>query len=85
MSLLAPTILLPRKGKVCLYAILEKDKLAQKAFADMALDDELNDESVDILKSYTCNIYGRKATSNASLNQHRYNVFEKGYGPKGIC
>ena len=45
--------------------------------ADIALDDELNDESVEILKFYTCNIYGRKATSNASLNQHR----EKGYGP----
>jgi len=70
-----------RKGKIRPFAILEKDKPSQKAFAQMSTE-ELDDVSVETLKHFTARMYGATATSKASLNQHRYKVFEKGYAPK---
>jgi len=41
----------------------------------------LTDPDIEILKTYTAQMYGAKGKV-MSLNYHRYNVFEKAYGPK---
>ena len=56
-----------RKGNVRPFGILEKDKIAQKAFAQMS-SDELDDQSMDTLKQFTTRMYGAMASSKVSLN-----------------
>ena len=70
-----------RKGKVRPFAILEKDIPAQKAFANMS-QEKLDNASVETLKFFTSKIYGARVSSKCALNEHRYKVFEKGFGPK---
>lgn len=72
-----------RKGKTRPFAMLEKDAEAQMAFAQMA-SGKISDASIEILKKFTAKMYGAKdnCKSSLNLNDHRYRVFEKSFGPK---
>ena len=64
-----------RNGKVRPFLQLVKDTDAQKAFTDMARG-SLNDQDVDILNTFTAQMYGAKGKV-ILLNYYGYNVFEK--------
>ena len=68
------------KGKVRPFAQLVKDNDAQKAFSEMTKG-TITDEDRDTLNTFTTKMYGLKG-KDVSLNDHRYNIFEKTYRPK---
>ena len=71
-----------RKGKIRPFKQLEKDTDAQKAFAEMAKGN-LNEETIKSVISFTARMYGAKARgTDVSLDAHRYQVFEKFFGPQ---
>lgn len=71
-----------RKGKIRPFAKLEKNKEAQKAFQSLATEKEQSQRTQKTLQMFTAIIYGAKDNTKLTLNEHRYKIFEKGYGPK---
>ncbi|KAG0711211.1 Tenascin-N [Chionoecetes opilio] len=66
--------------------ILYHEKLAkmldvQNAFIELA-HDEPSETTKTTLQRYTASIYMYGAKDGTNLNEHRYQKFEKGYGPK---
>ena len=68
-----------RKGKVRPYELMSKMPAVQNAFAQIARE-ETTKATTTTLQNFTASIYGAKDGTN--LNKHRYQKFEKGYGPK---
>ena len=68
-----------RKGKVRPYELMSKMPAVQNAFAQIARE-ETTKAMTKTLQNFTAGIYGAKDGTNQ--NKHRYQKFEKGYGPK---
>ena len=49
-----------RKGKVSPFKILEKDGLAQDAFASLNSDETITQDIISTLEEFICKIYGKK-------------------------
>ena len=49
-----------RKGKVCPFKILEKDGLAEDAFASLNSDETITQDIISTLEEFVCKIYGKK-------------------------
>lgn len=71
-----------RQGKVRPFAKLENNQEAQKAFHCLATDKQQSQKTQTTLQKFTTIMYGAKEKSKLTLNEYRYKMFEKGYGPK---
>ena len=68
-----------RKGKKRPLKIAEGNDSFLNAFTSLALD-EVNTTTCQTIHQYTAELYGAKKP--VLLNKHRYNVFQKKFGPK---
>lgn len=55
------------------------------AFQNLAIEAGISQTTQKTLHNFTASIHGAKDKSKATLNAFRYNVFEKGYGPKATA
>ena len=70
-----------RRGKVRPLMKLEKNECAQIAFAKLADDSAISDDTINEIEKFTASIYGAKEDCQ-SLNGHRFQVVYKSFGPK---
>ena len=70
-----------RHGKVLPLLKLEKNECAQTAFAKLADDGAISDDTIKGIEKFTASIYGAKENCQ-SLNGHRFQVVYKLFSPK---
>ena len=71
-----------RKGKKKPFALLLKSTDTQEAFRELATCQEVNEKTKRTLQLFVAANYG--ARGFRSLNEHRFQVFQKAYGPKAL-
>ncbi len=72
-----------RKGKVRPFKLLEKETEIQEAFSKLADKEEIDEQTFKYVEKFTCLLYGAACKRKTpSMNEYRYAVVEKAYGPK---
>jgi hypothetical protein len=70
-----------RKGKVRPFKLLEKEVATQQAFSNLAITEAIDEDIYRSIEMFTCRLYGAKRNPS-SINEYRYCVVEKAYGPR---
>ena len=70
-----------RKGKLKPLKLLEKSRETQDAFIELTTS-EISHSAEKTLMSFTATMFGDKHSQSHSLNEYRYEAFEKAFGPK---
>jgi len=60
--------------------ILQKNEIFQKALADIAFSDDVDEDVFEIVEKYVCSIYGKKSLE--SIDDVRTHIFLDKYRPK---
>ena len=69
-----------RKGKKKCWDTMKSDPLFLNAFKILGVNWDIDDETLNILENYVCNLYGRKYES--TVNEARYKIFKDTYEKK---
>ena len=70
-----------RKGKLKPLKILQSSEETQDAFIDIT-SGHISDTAEKTIMAFTAAIFGDKNSQRHSLNEYRYQAFEKAFGPK---
>ena len=68
------------KGKIKLFKLLRQNPELQEAFLNLSHSEDVSNDIKSIIKSFVCQIYGRKKTN--SVDQARLEIFVTKDKPK---